>query len=128
MRLPVKFNRYDALVVLLVVLLAAALFVRQLPREEANGALTLTVASDGAVLETALLSAMEGEHCYQSGGYTITLLVEDGCVRVMSSDCPNQDCVHTAAISRAGQSIVCLPARLSITLSGVNASYDLIAG
>lgn len=128
MRLSVKFNRYDALVVLLILLLAAALFIRQLPREEDGGALTLTVTSDGVILEEAPLSAMEGEHRYQSGGYTVVVSVEDGRVRVVSSDCPNRDCVHTAAISRAGQSIVCLPARLSVTLSGENTSYDLIAG
>lgn len=127
MRLSVKFNRYDALIVLTVLLLAAALFVRQLPGE-AHGVLTLTVASDGVILEKAALDDMEGEHRYQSGGYMIVVLVENGSVRVVSSDCPNQDCVHTGAISRAGQSIVCLPARLSVTLSGEDAGYDLIAG
>lgn len=127
MRLSVKFNRYDALVALTVALLAAVLLFRQLPHGE-SGALTLTVASDGEVLVSAPLSNMEGEHHYQSGGYAITLLVEDGSVRIVSSTCPNQDCVHTGAISRVGQSIVCLPARLSVTLSGAQASYDLIVG
>lgn len=127
MRLSVKPNRYDALIVLVVLLSAAALFVRELP-QTTDGALTLTVSSDGSVLASAPLAAMQGEHRYESGGCTLTLLVEDGSVRIVSSDCPNQDCVHTGAISRAGQSIVCLPARLSVTLSGTNTSYDLIAG
>ena len=49
-------------------------------------------------------------------------------VRVVSSDCPTQDCVHTGQISRAGQSIVCLPAHIVITLAGADADYDLITG
>ena len=52
----------------------------------------------------------------------------DGAVYVTSSDCPNQDCVHSGAISRAGQSIVCLPARVAVTLEGSASDYDLIAG
>ena len=31
-------------------------------------------------------------------------------------------------ISRAGQSIVCLPAHIVITLAGADADYDLITG
>ena len=37
---------------------------------------------------------------------------------VLESDCPNQDCVHSGVITRAGQSIVCLPARIVIELHG----------
>ena len=54
--------------------------------------------------------------------------MENGAVRVSESDCPNQDCVHSGAISRAGQSIVCLPARVADTLEGAASDYDLIAG
>ena len=65
---------------------------------------------------------------YESRGYTLTVAVENGAVRVSESDCPNQDCVHSGAISRAGQSIVCLPARVAVTLEGAASDYDLIAG
>ena len=41
-----------------------------------------------------------------------------GGVRVEEADCPTQDCVHTGTITRAGQSIVCLPARIIIRLEG----------
>ena len=37
---------------------------------------------------------------------------------VTQSDCPGQDCVHSGAVSRAGQSIVCLPARVIVRLEG----------
>jgi hypothetical protein len=46
------------------------------------------------------------------------------CIRVVESDCPTQDCVHTGEISRSGQSIVCLPARIIIQLEGGTESGD----
>ena len=38
--------------------------------------------------------------------------------RVAESDCPGQDCVHTGTITRAGQSIVCLPEQVVVQLTG----------
>ena len=54
-----------------------------------------------------------------------------GGVRVEESDCPTQDCVHTGTITRAGQSIVCLPARVIIRLEGGTADKhapDVVIG
>ena len=51
--------------------------------------------------------------------------------RVSSSDCPTQDCVRTGTISRGGQSIVCLPARIIIQLTGGAADsndVDIVIG
>ena len=52
-------------------------------------------------------------------------------VQVEHADCPTQDCVHTGIITRAGQSIVCLPARIIIRLEGgsePDGGPDLIIG
>ena len=43
---------------------------------------------------------------------------------VADADCPTQDCVHTGTITRAGQSIVCLPARIIIRLEGGTVDRD----
>ena len=40
------------------------------------------------------------------------------------ADCPTQDCVHTGTITRTGQSIVCLPARIIIRLEGGTVDKD----
>ncbi|MBQ5740096.1 MAG: NusG domain II-containing protein, partial [Oscillospiraceae bacterium] len=36
--------------------------------------------------------------------------------------------VRTGVISRAGQSIVCLPGRIVVTLVGAQMDFDVIAG
>ena len=122
-----KPTKWDALVVLAVVLLALGLAARPLLAARTADALTVVVSIDGETVERMPLERYEGGS-YESRGYTVRVAAEGGAVRVAESDCPNQDCVHTGAISRAGQSIVCLPARVAVTLEGASAGYDVIVG
>lgn len=46
------------------------------------------------------------------------LVIENGAVRMTKSDCPDQVCVRTGAIDKPGQTIVCLPNRVVIEISG----------
>ena len=48
----------------------------------------------------------------------LTVVIEDGCVFVKDSTCRDGTCEHTGKISRAGQSIVCLPAETVISIVG----------
>ena len=118
---------WDALVVLAVLLLALLLGARPVLQAQQAGALTVIVSVDGAEAERTPPSANAGGR-HEHRAYPLTAAGENGAVRVAHSDCPNQDCVRSGAISRAGQSIVCLPARISVTLSGAADGYDLIAG
>ena len=53
-----------------------------------------------------------------SEGRTNTLVIEDGAARVTAAGCPDQICVNHGAIRFAGESIVCLPHRLVVTVEG----------
>ena len=50
-------------------------------------------------------------------GYRLTFEINRGSVRVLSSDCPGQDCVHTPSISRPGASILCAHQKIVLTIS-----------
>lgn len=67
-------NRYDALVVLVVLALAAALAVRPFlaARAPQSGALTVVVSADGQELDRLPL-AQFGTHTYANNGYTLTV-------------------------------------------------------
>ena len=52
----------------------------------------------------------------RSKGYSLTVTVENGAVRVSGTDCPSGVCAATGAISVPGQSIVCAPAEVLITI------------
>ncbi len=122
---------WDALVVLLVVALAAACALAVWSRGDGAGDLTAVVTVDGTEVERFRLEdAADGVHTYSGNGYTLHVRLaasqgEEGLgLYVADADCPTQDCVHTGTITRAGQSIVCLPARIIICLEGGSVDRD----
>ena len=117
LRPELKWNRFDTLVALTVALLAivsALLFY--LPRSQ-TGVLTVVITVSGQEVQRTPLSEFTAADVAHNG-YTLHIAAANGGVAVTSSDCPTQDCVHTGAITRSGQSIVCLPARLIVELEG----------
>ena len=52
--------------------------------------------------------------------------IEGGTIRVKEADCRGQDCVHFAPINKAGQTIVCLPHHLSVTIEGSSDGPDVV--
>ena len=118
----------DLAVVLFVILLAAAtaFFVY---RNGGEGELTATVKHRGDVLAQVRLDAVTGEREISvDGKYHLVITVTSSGVSVTESDCPGQDCLHTGTITKAGQSIVCLPEQVIVTLEGGAPSPDLILG
>ena len=63
------------------------------------------------------------------GGHTNILVIEDGTAQVVEASCPDQVCVRQGAVRYAGESIVCLPHRLVVTVvGGQENGVDSIAG
>ena len=124
-----KPNLWDLPVVLAV--LALAFFT--LPRT-AGAAQTVTVRGGGEVMDRfAPAALLDAPRQYTHRGYTLTVAAEETpqgvALRVTESDCPGQDCLHTGAIFRSGESIVCLPAEIVITLSGgTDPAVDAVTG
>lgn len=48
-------------------------------------------------------------------GYNI-VVISDKTVSVSEADCANQVCVHTPAISRTGETVVCLPHKFYVVI------------
>ncbi len=126
-------NRYDVLVAALVLALAAlvaVLFYGNLTGSGLAGSspVTATVTHRGEVVATLPLT--KDTELTVGEEYRLTVIVENGAVRVAESDCPTADCVRTGAVSRPGQSIVCLPEQVIIRLSGEKqpGDYDIILG
>ena len=110
---------WDGLVALLVVVLAAACALAVWNRGNDAGELTAVVTVGGEETDRFVLSGTSGgDRTYSGNGYTLRVSLSPEGVRVEEADCPTQDCVHTGTITRAGQSIVCLPARIIIRLEG----------
>ena len=55
-----------------------------------------------------------------------TIEIKGGRVRMIYADCPDKICMHTGEISESGQSIVCAPNRVVVSITGGTANqYDV---
>ena len=109
---------WDGLAAAAVIVLAVAVAARFYAPKKADGPLRVVISAEGKTLEQGALLELSGTHVYTNRGYTLTVDIADGAVNVVDSDCPGHDCQHTPPISRAGESIVCLPAQIVIHLEG----------
>lgn len=108
-----QFKKGDFLAVGLVCLLALAALCGLPALRSGSG--FAQILQDGKVIRQVPLSV---DQTFQiRGDYTNTVTVADGRIAVTKSDCPTNDCVHMGWL-RDGGSIVCLPNRVEIRLTG----------
>ena len=112
-RSKAKKYRLDIIVILsLVAISLAALLAVTMFREEGYVAI---VEIDGVKIgEYSLL--INGEFSLNNG--TNVLVVENGVAYLNYSNCPDHTCEKTGKIRFVGQTIVCLPNKLSVTIRG----------
>ena len=110
-------KRGDIVILILALLLCAAPLLMLLPAPSAPA--RAVVRQNGAVLYTLPLEAdVEKEVLSPDGSGFNLIRVQGGTVYIADADCPDRTCVRMGAISRAGETLVCLPHRLTITLEG----------
>lgn len=116
----------DALVVIFLLICAALIFRAYLPSSDVEN-MVCVISQSGEELDRVELRGTGWERVY--GDYTVSC---DGrSVAVTHAPCSNQDCVRTGHVSRAGQSIVCLPGRFTVQLTAAdgsteNSDFDLV--
>ncbi len=116
-----KTIRYDILLIA-VLLFVSAISVGALLINRKAGE-RVVVEIDGA--QAAVYSlAIDGE--YPLNGGTNILVIENGEAYLRYADCPDKVCVHTGKIKYEGQTIVCLPNRLSVTVRGTDSGVDIV--
>ena len=123
--LRLTFQKGDFLAILLVAALAAAVGVAFLPRYEEEVQVYVQIYQDGKLIrEVPLGQDLELEI---DGAYHNVIGIYDGRAAILESDCPGEDCVHSGWISRVGRSIICLPNRVEIRITG-EAEVDFVVG
>lgn len=110
----------DFVLMAAIILAAAGLFLFNTSRlAETTPESRVAIYKDGVLLEAHPLgedrSITVGSH--EDGGYNI-VQISGGSVSVIEADCHDQVCVRTAGIDKVGQSIVCLPYRVIVTIEG----------
>ena len=63
---------------------------------------------------------------YDNNGNTNKIEISDGRVRMLEADCPNHLCMHQGWIRFEGQSIVCLPNKVTVIVRGTGDGFDFV--
>lgn len=129
-----RFCRYDAAVIVLVVLIAAAaafsIFQTTQKTVTATSHLEAVLTVSGEEVWRSNLSDVTSPQTRKvtvSAG-SLTVLAEAGQVRIASSECPDQICVHTGWLTSAGQNAVCLPFKVVLKVISVDSQGGIIQG
>jgi len=116
--LRLAFRKGDLLAIALVIVLAIGVAVCFVPQKTAAQNPVVQIFQDGRLVQELPLNADASvEIC---GDYLNTVSVKGGRAGFSGSNCPGQDCVHSGWISDAGRSVVCLPNRVEIRITGAS--------
>lgn len=77
---------------------------------------------DGETIKTVDLNHTSDGEIEIDAKYHNKIVVKDGKIGIVSADCKDNTCVRTGFIDTPGQSIVCVPSRLVITITGGDAN------
>ena len=109
----IKKYRIDIIVVAsLLILSFAVLLIVNLTKE------------DGAYAEVTVGGNAAGKYSltvdgtYSLNGGTNTLVVQNGTAYMSYSNCPDHICENTGKIRHVGETIICLPNRITVTIIG----------
>ena len=105
-----------AAAVLLLAALVALLLLKSTQKTDAR--IAVVYRNRSVVREIDLDALSEPLTFTVDGDYEDVVTAEKGRICVQTADCPDQSCVHMGWISEPGESIVCLPNRLEIRISG----------
>lgn len=124
-RAPI-FRKADIIIIAAVALLAAVSFFFSL--KNTNTPLYASVKINGEESGEYFLDKTGEYEVIGENGVKLVLVVEQDGVFVKDADCPDKLCERTGKISSVGQSIICLPGKISIALEGSSEEPDAVVG
>lgn len=110
-----KTHRNDAILIAALLLAAGVLALWLGLTRQAGGVARVQIDGE-TVLELPL--GQDTQVVLGDGGHTNTLVIKNGAAQVIAADCPDQVCVRQGAIRYSGESIVCLPHKLIVSIEG----------
>jgi len=112
-------------VLFLVLLLAAAILFLWL--DSAPQGASAIVELDGTPLLTQDLTTLDAPYEVSfngAEGHTVTIRFTPAGAQFTASTCPDQTCVRTGTLTHVGETALCLPARVSLRLTGPDSPFD----
>ena len=118
-----KQYRID-IIVIVSILIVSLLTLLIVTLNKTEGSVAVVEINGTNVAEYSLMN--NGE--YSINGGTNILVIENGVAYLNYSNCPDHTCEQTGKIKYVGQSIICLPNKVSITIKGdTEGGVDLVS-
>ncbi len=112
-------KRGDKILIIIILAIIGISLFQILKPDKTNK--ILVIRSDGKVIKQINLNtSKDTEFVVKSREGHLTVEIKNGKVRVINSTCKDKLCIKEGWISRSGESIVCLPNRISISITGQN--------
>lgn len=118
------FKIGDIVVIAALLLLSLLIFLSSLPSRSKTAAQAV-ISVNGEEYGRYPLSA-DREITIEQEGHRNTVEIKDGKVFMKEADCPDKSCVKQGKITKNGEVIVCLPARITVTLEGDREQVDAV--
>lgn len=116
----------DLILILVILAVAGILFLVFFLQNKNTVADKVIVKVDGKVVYSEPLSVdKDMDVAGYAGGHNF-IRIQGGKVKMVDADCPDKICVHTGAIDKVGQTIVCLPHKLVVEIAGSNSDLDSV--
>ena len=113
-----KKNDIILIAIILVITIGCLLGMRIWQKNNTRGDALAVVTIDGEIYGEYPLSEDLTERIDLPDGSYNVLTVKDGYAQVTEASCPDQICVHHNHVKYSGESIVCLPNKLVVTVQG----------
>ena len=110
-----KTHRNDVILIAALLLVAGVLALWLGLTRRAGGVARVQIDGE-TVLELPL--DQDTQVVLGEGEHTNTLIIENGTAQVIAAGCPDQVCVRQGAVRYNGESIVCLPHKLIVSIEG----------
>lgn len=115
------------IIIISSILLISLIFMIIINNNQNGRGKTFTVTVNGEITESYDINIDQVIRIKGYDGYNV-ISVTNGEISVTDADCRDGSCIISGPISRVGQSIVCLPNRLVISVDGdnIDKEYDSI--
>ena len=118
------FKKAD--IILAVLLIAAGLAASYILSFGQESGDELVITADGSEFGTYSLLE-DREITVKQDGHINKVTINNGTVSMSFSDCKGQDCVHQGSIAKSGETIICLPNKIVVEITGGAKHYDTVA-
>lgn len=121
-----KKHKNDILLIALVLVLALGVWAYTLFTRVPGGEAVVSIGGE----ETMRLPLnVDAQIVLGEGEHSNTLVIKNGQAAIVEASCPDHVCIDQGWVNFSGQTIVCLPNKLVVSIEGgAEADFDGIAG